>query len=523
MAKAIHRFLASVGAFVIVAMIATWGFSQWRSNSLASAADAESLAGDTAAALFPTGMDWLNTGGTELSLQQFQGKVVLLDFWTYGCINCLHVIPDLKKLEEKYADELVVIGVHSGKFTRESTTAGIRRFVQRYEIAHPVVNDGDYRIWRSYGVRAWPTLVLIDPAGKLVGSVSGEGHYDLLDEVVGGLIDEFEIDRSPLPIVLEDRPDGNLSFPGKVLADAEGDRLFITDTGNHRLVITDLDGNVQSVIGNGRAGMADGGYADAQFALPQGATLLDADTLLVADTENHAIRQIDLKAETVTTLAGTGVQKYLFGDIASPGTSLNSPWDILKVGDRVFVAMAGQHQVWELDPDTGVLRAFAGSRREELKDGRLLSAGLNQPSGLTSDGESLYIADSEASAIRQAELSEDGSLNTLVGTGLFDFGDTDGKGRSVRLQHPLGVAWKDGAIYIADTYNSKLKRLDPETLEVETVAGGMSALDEPGGLSIAGERIYIPDTNNHRVRIYDLELDQLIDFDLSDPDGLLGG
>ena len=522
MIKVINRLLTVIGAFVVVAMVTAWGFSQWRQASLAGAGDMRTYAGENPAPEFPSGLDWLNTGGRELTVEQLHGKIILLDFWTYGCINCLHIIPDLKRLEKKYAEELVVIGVHSAKFERESKTTGIRQFVLRYEIMHPVVNDGEHKIWRDFGARAWPTLVVIDPVGNIVGQVSGEGNYDLLDTVIGGLVDEFEIDRSVLSLVAEERPGGQLSFPGKVLADAANGRLFIADTGHHRIVVAGLDGQVQQLIGSGQAGYADGGFGEARFRLPQGMTLLDKDTLLLADTENHAIRRIDLVEKTVSTVAGNGQQAYMFDDLAGPGDALNSPWDLLRVDDTVYVAMAGQHQVWTLDPASGRLKAFAGSRREQLKDGKLLSAGLNQPSGLATDGENLYIADSEASAIRSADLDAEGRLHTLLGTGLFDFGDVDGRGRKVKLQHPLGVAWKAGVIYIADTYNSKIKRLDPDSLKVVSLTPGEPTLEEPGGLSIGGQYVYIADTNNHRIRTLDLESEELKDFLLHDPEGLLG-
>lgn len=522
MINVINRLLAAIGAFVVVAMLTAWGFSQWQKSSQAGADEMVSFARTNPAPEFPSALDWLNTGGRRLSVAQLGGKVILLDFWTYGCINCLHIIPDLKRLEEKYAEELVVIGVHSGKFERESKTAGIRRFVQRYEITHPVVNDGEHEIWQDYGVRAWPTQVVIDPAGNIVGQVSGEGNYDLLDTVIGRLVDDFEIDRFALNLVAEERPGGLLSFPGKVLADTANGRLFIADTGHHRIVVAGLDGQVQQVIGTGQAGYADGGFGEARFRLPQGMTLLDKDILLLADTENHAIRSIDLAQKTVSTIAGNGRQAYMFDDLAGPGDGLNSPWDLLRIGDTVYVAMAGQHQVWTLDPVSGVLKAFAGSRREQLRDGKLLSAGLNQPSGLATDGENLYIADSEASAIRSADLDGGGRLHTLLGTGLFDFGDVDGRGRRVKLQHPLGVAWNAGVIYIADTYNSKIKRLEPDSLKVVSLTPGEPSLEEPGGLSVGGQYLYIADTNNHRVRVFDLENGQLRDFPLHDPDGLLG-
>ncbi len=519
-----RRILIALAAFAVGALlVARFIASQPTGNGVSLL---DSYAGQNPAPDFPEDLDWLNTGGRRLSLADLRGKVVLLDFWTYGCINCIHIIPDLKRLEADYAQELVVIGVHSAKFDNEGRTENIRRFAMRYDIEHPIVNDRDFQVWRSFGARAWPTVALIDPVGALVGKLEGEGHYELLDYYVGNLIAEFDaqekIDRSPLNLVKETEETGALRFPGKVLAAAHLDRLFIADTSHHRIVITDLQGRVLEVIGSGRAELADGGYADAGFFLPQGMTLADDDTLYVADTENHAIRRIDLAEKQVSTAAGTGRQTYLHQDLApARGTALNSPWDVLFHQGLVYVAMAGQHQVWVYEPASDSLRAFAGSRREELKDGPLLEAGLNQPSGLAVDAGYLYVADSEASAIRRADLDPDGRLETVVGRGLFEFGDVDGKGRRVRLQHPLGVAVYEGLLLVADTYNSKIKRIDPEARRSVTFVGGDGQLDEPGGLSVAGERLYVADTNNHRIRVVELPGGELRDFPLHDPDGLL--
>ncbi|HKG13420.1 MAG TPA: thioredoxin-like domain-containing protein, partial [Pyrinomonadaceae bacterium] len=258
------------------------------------------------------GRGWLNTGAP-LSLAALRGKVVLLDFWTYGCVNCMHVIPDLKRLEEKYQKQLVVIGVHSAKFENEKETENIRRIVLRYQIEHPVVNDADFRIWNSYAVHAWPTLVLIDPAGYVVGKASGEGHYAALDEAIGGLVGDARkrgtLNEQPLKLALERAKVGDLplAFPGKILADAAGERLFIADTNHNRVVVTRLDGTLLYTIGSGARGSADGGFDKASFHHPQGLAL-EGDSLYVADTENHLIRRVDLKARNVETVAGTGGQ-----------------------------------------------------------------------------------------------------------------------------------------------------------------------------------------------------------------------
>ncbi len=487
-----------------------------------------SVAGEDPAPEFPPHLDWINLDGGKLRLVDVKGKVVVLDFWTYGCINCIHILSDLKRLEQKYPEELVVIGVHSAKFKNEGETENIRRFIMRYDVRHPVVNDYDFEVWRSYGAQAWPTLAVIDPAGGLVGTVAGEGHYDLLDTIISKLIVEFEergeLDRTPLKLAPErdKMGDTQLAFPGKVLADGASERLFIADTSQHRIVITDFDGKVLDVIGTGSQGYADGSYEEAQFALPQGMALADTDTLYVADTESHTIRKIDLENRTVSTAAGIGRQMYQF-NAGGPArsTGLNSPWDVLYLDGRLYIAMAGQHQLWVLDLETDRVEEFAGSRREELRDGPRLQGGLNQPSGLTTDGTRLYVADSEASAIRTVSLGEDGRLETVVGTGLFDFGDVDGVGNKVRLQHPLGVAYYEGEIVIADTYNSKIKRLNPETREVVSWLGGDGLFDEPGGLSIAGDRLFIADTNHHRIVVALLKTGEVKVLELRDPEEVL--
>lgn len=498
----------------------------------------QSYAGRVPAPEFPTNLDWLNTG-QPLTLSELKGKVVLLDFWTYGCINCIHIIPDLKRLEEKYDEELVVIGVHSAKFENEGETENIRRIILRYELEHPVINDDEFEVWSEYGARAWPTLVLIDPDGNVFGYHSGEGIYGPFDEVIGGMVEQFDalgkIDRTPLDLELENESqlDSPLLFPGKVLADGDNNRLFIADSNHNRIVITDLEGTVLEVIGDGIGRLKDGSYEEAGFFRPQGLTLADENTLYVADTENQAIRRVDLAERRVTTVAGTGQQVFMTNPAGNAlETPLNSPWDVLYHEGQVYIAMAGNHQIWVYDPAAEVVVLHAGSGREELLSGPLLHGGLNQPSGLATDGEVLYFADSEASAIRSADFDPEGILHTIIGTGLFDFGDVDGTGDEVRLQHPLGVAYHDGLLYVADTYNSKIKRINPKTEESATFLGGSEAgwqdgvgqealLNEPGGLSISDGKIYIADTNNHVVRVADIESREVTTLVLVDLEGLL--
>ncbi|MEK6406816.1 MAG: thioredoxin-like domain-containing protein [Acidobacteriota bacterium] len=470
---------------------------------------------------FPEGMEWLNTE-RPLSIRQLKGKVVLLDFWTYCCINCMHIIPDLKKLEHKYPNELVVIGVHSAKFTAEKGTENIRQAILRYEIEHPVVNDHEMQIWQEYTANSWPTLFLIDPAGKVVAYMSGEGVYAQLDGIIAKVIETFDakklIDRRPLNLKLERQrtPTSVLAFPGKVLADEKSRQLFIADSNHNRIVVVSLeDSAVKEVIGRGEIGLADGSFETATFNHPQGMAL-DGSILYVADTENHAIRAVDLGKRSVTTIAGTGEQlqrRITFGG-QGKNTALSSPWDLTIQNGILYIAMAGPHQLWQMNPKTGGIAPYAGSGREARIDGPLAEAALAQPSGITSDGKKLYFADSEVSSIRSADLDPNGRVETIVGEDLFEFGDRDGKGAAVRLQHPLGVVYHGGLLYVADTYNNKIKRISPAERTSETFAGtgedGMrdgdrATLNEPAGVSVALGKLYVADTNNHLIRVVDLK------------------
>jgi DNA-binding beta-propeller fold protein YncE len=476
------------------------------------------------------GRGWLNTD-KPLSVAGLRGKVVLLDFWTYGCVNCMHVIPDLKRLEEKYPNELVVIGVHSAKFENEKETENIRRIVLRYGLEHPVVNDADFRIWNAYAVRAWPTQVLIDPAGYVVGQVAGEGHYDVLDQAIGELIAEAKkrgtLDTRPLKFALERAKTGDLplAFPGKILADEKGDRLFVADSNHNRVVVTRLDGTLLYTIGSGVRGRRDGPFDAATFDGPQGLALDPSDnsTLYVADTRNHLLRRVDLKAKTVETAAGTGAQLRDYSVRGGPAltTPLNSPWDLALAGRTLYVAMAGPHQIWKLDLDSREVSLYAGTGREARTDGKRAgefedpdAATFAQPSGLAFGADVLYVSDAESNIVRAVAGDE---VRTLAGGDLFEFGDHDGEGDSVRLQHPLGLALAGGRLYIADTYNHKLKVLDPRTRRVSTFAGtgkpgqtdgARPEFYEPGGLSVARGKLYVADTNNHAVRVVDLATKQ---------------
>lgn len=476
----------------------------------------------------PRNQTWLNTEHP-LSLSQLRGRVVLLDFWTYGCINCLHVLPELKDLERRYAQHLTVIGIHSAKFANEGAIASVQQAILRYGITHPVLLDHDFAVWQQYAVRAWPTLVLIDPAGYIVTSLAGEGHGDRLDGLIQRLLTEQPIpDATTTPDLqpeLEEHPafpTTPLAFPGKVTTGVlDGQTcLAIADSGHHRIVIATPAGEVLQVVGSGRSGWQDGSFLEAQFSQPQGLTFSpDSPILYVADIGNHLVRQIDFQHQQVTTLAGTGKQShwlYPHGGLAL-STALNSPWDLTQVGDRLLIAMAGSHQIWELYLPTSHLQTYLGTGAEGCVDGDRQIAAFAQPSGITSDGTRLYVADSETSSIRQICDTPEPIVSTLCGQGgLFEFGDRDGIGTQAQLQHCLGLTYADRILWIADTYNHKIKCFDLATGSCHTAfgtgatghknsSGDTAHFFEPSGLAIAGDFLYVADTNNHAIRCIDLK------------------
>ena len=473
-----------------------------------------------AATEFDPDLPWLNVS-RPLVLDDLSGKIVILDFWTYGCINCIHVLADLKKLEEKYGDHLAVIGVHTPKFENEENIETLRNIIVRYGINHPVVHDVGSVLGSIYGMRAWPTQIMIDPEGFILGGVTGEDHYELFDKLISELIEEHHdiMDPSPLPLALEKDKFATslLAAPGKIAA--SGNHVAISDTLHHRIILADHNGKIQAIYGGTDAGLEDGDAESARFNSPQGLAFSDRG-LFVADTGNHVIRYIDLVNGQVQTIAGTGeIERHRYGEFNALSVGLASPWGLAFRESMLYVAMAGSHQIWRYDAAKGSITPWAGSGREGIRDGPVRIATFSQPSGLSIDGDWLFVADSEDSAVRRIHLGEE-RVETLVGTGLFDFGDRDGPFDQAQLQHVLGVvALNPSEVLIVDTYNHRLKSLDLEKGVITSIAGdgrpgkmisntGAAQLNEPGGLVMLGQQVLIADTNNHRILAYDLNTKQ---------------
>ncbi|GAA5177047.1 thioredoxin-like domain-containing protein [Rugosimonospora acidiphila] len=461
------------------------------------------------------GRGWLNTGGRELRLSDLRGKIVLLDFWTFCCINCLHVLDELRPLEEKYGDILVTIGVHSPKFEHEKDPVALAAAVERYGVGHPVLDDPELETWQQYTARAWPTLCLVDPEGYLVATVAGEGHAAGLAKMIDSLIETHEargtLHRGDAPFVPPAPPDTDLRFPGKAVLSPDGGFL-VSSSAQHQIVELAEDFSVLRRIGSGTRGRADGVAATAQFSEPQGLCLLPARVaeavgydLVVADTVNHLLRGVRLADGSVSTVAGTGRPwRSAPEGTGALDVDLSSPWDLAWYDGRVIVAMAGVHQLWWFDPIEGTAGVYAGTTVEALRDGPLAETWMAQPSGLSAlpgaagsagsgsagsaesgaagsvesgaagagdaAGERLWLVDSESSSLR---FVADGALHTAVGQGLFDFGQVDGPAAKALFQHPLGVcALPDGSVLVADTYNNALRRFADG--QVSTVATGLA-------------------------------------------------
>ncbi|EYR62791.1 hypothetical protein N866_05285 [Actinotalea ferrariae CF5-4] len=474
------------------------------------------------------GRGWLNTGGQDVTLADLRGKIVLLDFWTFCCINCLHVLDELRELEEQYRDVLVIVGVHSPKFVHEADPVALAAAVERYEVHHPVLDDPDLTTWSAYSARAWPTLVVVDPEGYIVSHMAGEGHRHNVEVLVRELVAEHEAkgtlhrgDGPYVPPAVEAR---TLRFPAKAVR-LPGGTLLVADAGHHSLAELEADGEtLVRRIGSGDRGLVDGGPEAARFSEPNGLCLVPEELrgrlgydVLVADTVNHALRGVRLKDGRVITVAGNGHQ-YMVGaadnvlpdapdtaDASVPAQrrqKLSSPWDVVwseQLGAFV-VAMAGNHTIWAFDDVRGSIRRLAGTMNEGLQDGPADEAWFAQTSGLAvgADGR-IWLADSEVSALRwlepstgtaTGEAADDTATvtaHTAVGAGLFDFGHRDGAADQALLQHPLGVAvLPDGSIAVADTYNGAVRRWAPAADgdgpgEVTTLARDLA---EPSGLLV---------------------------------------
>ena len=452
---------------------------------------------------FPAGLEWFSVKEPVMLADQ-AGRVVLIDFGTFSSINCQHVLQDLNALHRRFHDDLVIISVHSPKFTAEKKRSHVQKAINRFHISHPVVHDPDLHLWQMYGTKIWPTQILLDAEGNILGAMTGDGKKSQLE-----LIIQYQLGRNieppesrKLSFSAQSAPEAPtaLSFPGKIVATPN--KFYIADSGHNRILVLSPNGQVVRQYGSASAGFIDGNGTMAAFDNPQGMVLAD-DFLYVADTGNHAIRRIHLRSNDVVTIAGTGSAGTSAAVVDIPGTpltvSMSSPTDVVFKNGKLYIAMAGSHQIWRLSLVANTIEVFSGSGYEDLQDGPPGSAAFSQPSGLALLENRLFCVDAGASAIREIDM-DTGVVSTLVGEGLFEFGDSDGAGSVARLQYPLDIVADPihQMLWVTDTFNNKIKRIGVSTSYVSSTSCGRH-LDEPGGLAFHDDTLYIANTNAHEL------------------------
>ena len=451
---------------------------------------------------FPAGLEWFNVKDP-VSLSEQAGRIVLIDFGTFSSVHCQHVQQDIKALARRFRNELVIISVHSPKFTTEKKRSHVLKTINKLHIEHPVVHDPDMKLWSMYGNRYWPTQVLIDTEGYILGAMTGDGKRSQLELIIqyqaNRISDSGEARKRSLPLQRIREAPGVLRFPTRLMA--SGNRFYIADSGHNRILVVSSSGQLIRQYGSDVPGFIDGNGSSAAFDNPQGMALVD-DFLYVADTGNHAIRRIHVRSNDVVTIAGTG-NPATAASVDESGTpltvSMSSPTDVVFKNGKLYIAMSGSHQIWRLSLIANSIEVFSGSGYEDLQDGPPGSAAFSQPVGLALVKNKLYSVDAGTSAVREIDI-ETGIVSTVIGEGLFEFGDSDGAAAAARFQYPLDiVADADNEmLWVSDTYNNKIKRVGLGTKYVSSVTCDRR-LDEPGGLVFHEDTLYIANTNAHEV------------------------
>ncbi len=454
---------------------------------------------------FPDSTEWINTEQPIL-LSNYRGKVILLDFWSYCQASCLQSQVDLQYLESKFKDGLVVIGIHSPKFSHEHDRYAVEQAIGRQQVRHPVINDSSYAMWKRFRIKQAPTLVIIDTEGYILGALSGIGRRQQVEGLIHNNLMHAEIkdirNTAPFPFKAPSTTEKVLSYPGQVLATRN--RLYISDSGHNRVLECNHEGKITRCFGAPIAGHLDGELEEASFSNPQGLEKI-GDYLFVADTGNHSIRRIHIPRGDVHTVIGNGRPATVTTqDYSDPAVAqLNCPWGLHHHKGSLYISLAGSHQVWRWQLSMNHLAPVVGNGKEGLRDGISTESQFAQPCGISSRSEGLYIADASSSAIRSVRMP-DIKVTTLIGTGVNDFGHIDGPANTAKLQHPMDIAYdeKRDLLWICDTFNNRLKYIQLSTNTVTSL--DLEGLDEPGGLSLVDNYLWVANTNQHQVTRLDL-------------------
>jgi thiol-disulfide isomerase/thioredoxin len=509
--KSLILFLA---AFIVV----VWFIFSFLTNLIFSSSFAASDASKITSVYKDNEKRWLNLS-RPLTQEDIKDRVILLDFWTYACVNCQHMIPEVKKLEKEFGNKLMVIGVHSGKFDNEKDFESIKKAVLKGGIEHAIVNDDEFKIWNNFKIQAWPSLVLIDPKGRVKETYIGETSAEKISKDVAKLVRKYRhhLNREDLPILLEKNKiiKTVLSYPTKIIyakdfsyKSYKGPVLFIANSGRNNILVTKLNGEVILQIGSKNVGFEDGFLEDVKFNSPSG-LLYNDDKLYVADTFNHSLREINFKEKKVRTLVGSGKRGSIIPDedIKSRSVLLSSPTDLEFFPDKNHIAIAnsGTHQILSLNLKTSTVSLIAGNGLEGIYDGKFPSNSLAQTSDLSAYDGKLYFLDSETSSLRV--LDKNGVVKTLIGTGLFNFGDKNGDKSQALMQHPLGLFVNNRGAYIADSFNHKIRKYNFNSKKISDLFGSARGEDlgkkmqfnEPDGIVVVNDSMYVIDSNNNRL------------------------
>lgn len=452
----------------------------------------------------PDGLRWVNRRDRP-RLADLRGRIVLLLFWNSSSTASATALDELRLLQKKLPDAFVALCIHTPRYSSRQPDAVVLKAAHRHRLQVAVANDAEWLVWKQYSIPAWPTMVVIGVDGRLAARFVGEGRAQEVEDVILELRDEAgSRDAAPLPPVstVGDEPAGPLAFPAHVLA--TDDRLFVSDTGHHRVLECNHDGHVLRQFGSGTPGNWDGQLAGSGLRLPQGLAA-GRDVLYVADAGNHGVRRIRLDSGDVETVLGAGHVAYRNVEDQGGGlrVAIHSPHAVAVDGDVLYVAATGQHQILRADLRHQQVATIAGDGRSDVRDGIGGQSSLSQPIALALMPGQLLVADAGGNAIRRLRLA-DLALTTLAGSSPWRPGNRDGVGRKVRLAYPSGIAAAETRVFIADTCNDRLCVLDPFSGELATVQL-QRPLHEPQGLSFAAGSLWLADRNDHSILRIDPE------------------
>lgn len=451
------------------------------------------------AAEFPESLRWVNRSN-RVRLADWRGQIVLVLFWNSASASSINLLGELRQLEKRLPGAFVALCVHTPRYALQQSDVSVLKAAHRNRLRMAVANDHDWRAWQQFAIGAWPTTLLIDPEGGLAARLGGEGRCQEIEDAIVQLRDEQALHGSAAPdeVPRETRPEpgGALTFPAHAVATET--RLFVSDTGHHRILECSHDGRVLRQFGSGTPGSWDGQLAACGLQLPQGLAV-DRHALYVADTGNHCVRRIRLDTGDVETVLGSGRPGYSNVEEQGGGlrASINAPHALVASDDVLYVAATGQHQVLRADLRHQRVETLAGDGRSDVRDGIGGQSSLSQPMALALVSGQLMIADAGGNAIRRLRFA-DLALTTLAGSSPWEPGNRDGVGDKARFAYPCGLAAGENRLYVADTMNDRLCTLDPYSGQLATMAVEW-VLHEPQGLSYAAGSLWVADRNDHAI------------------------